>query len=194
MRPSTDNTPAAGSAAKAAMIFSACARSAADGVKAALIGADLVGVDGKLAGKAFACRGAGLVVQSGLVAEVGEYAVDRLHSGRDRAGEGQRAGHAVGEGEASVGVIFGGGAERGGEVFGAPAHGGQRRLDVAVAQQPEQACRGLGDDGVDREVAGGVGQFDDVARRSRPWAGRRPRNRPRRRLRGRACGGRCAVD
>ena len=124
---------------------------------------DLAGVDGELAGEAFATRRRAPRSSSPcVVLEVGEHAVDRLDPGGDRAGQRQRARQLVGEGEFAVGVIFGRGAERGGQVFGAPAHRGQRRLGVAVAEQAEQAGRGLGDDGVDRDVAGAVGDLGDV--------------------------------
>ena len=48
---------------------------------------DLGRVDGELAGEPFRCRGASLGDQSGLVAEVGEHAIDRLNLGRGRAGQ-----------------------------------------------------------------------------------------------------------
>ena len=49
--------------------------------------ADLSRMDGKLAGEALAGRGLRLFEQSFFVAEVGEHAVNRLHSGCSGAGE-----------------------------------------------------------------------------------------------------------
>ena len=56
-------------------------------------------MDGELAGETLRRGGARFGDQPGLVAEVGEHAVDRLDFGRDRAGQAQRPGQLVGEGE-----------------------------------------------------------------------------------------------
>ena len=77
--------------------------------------ADLRGVDGKLSGKAFGRRSAGFAGQSGLVAEVSEHAVDRLHLGRHRSRQTERAGQPVGECQLAVGDIFGRCAKGGGK-------------------------------------------------------------------------------
>ena len=89
IRPPTDSTPALGSASNAATIASAWAMSSADGREGGVDHRDLVGVDGELAGEAFARGGLGFGAKPVCVAEVGEDAVDRLDPGGDRAGEAQ---------------------------------------------------------------------------------------------------------
>ena len=67
---------------------------------------DLTGMDGELAGEALAARGFRFGAQAGFVTEVGEDSVDRLDSCRDCAGEAERAGKPIGEGEVAVCVVF----------------------------------------------------------------------------------------
>ena len=123
---------------------------------------DLRRVDRELAGEALAACGLGFGAQALVVLEVGEDAVDRLDARGDRAGEAQRARELVGEAELAVCVIFGRGAERRRQILGTPAHRRQRRRGIAIGEQVEQAGRGLGDDRVDRDVAGAVRELGDV--------------------------------
>ena len=58
--------------------------------------------------------------------------------------------------------MFRRGSERRGQVLGAPAHRGERRIGIAIGQHREQARRSLGDDRVDGDVSGVVRDLDHV--------------------------------
>ena len=86
----------------------------------------LCGMDGELAGEAFAARRLGLALQPLLVLEIGEYPVDGLDSGGHGAGKAEGPGEPIREGKLAALVIFGGGAKRRGQILSAPAHRDQR--------------------------------------------------------------------
>src|SRR5918993_5206997 len=124
---------------------------------------DLSGMNRELSGEALAGRGLRFLAQSFLVTEVGEDAVYGLHAGRRRSGEAKRTRQLVGVAESAVRITFRRSPESRGQIFRAPAHRDEGRLRIAIAEQPEQACRRLGHDCVDGDVAGAVRELGDVA-------------------------------
>ena len=74
-------------------------------------------MDGELAREAFAPGSFGFGAQARIIAKVGKDAIDRLHAGGGRSAEAQRPRQLVGEAEFAVGIVFGRGAERGGQIL-----------------------------------------------------------------------------